>query len=299
MHTYIKHGLCLKLSVKLAIVSGMNVHKITKYPAMSTSEKFCLKWNDFQENVSSTFGSLREDNEFADVTLACEDGQKVEAHKVILAASSPFFQNLFRHNKHAHPMIYMRGVEFNNLNAIVDFLYYGEANIYQENLDNFLNIAGELKLKGLDGEVSNSIPDDPNLKEHGVDESVAHESKMFGNPLIITSNQNSIKQKKISLNMQVEKTENQDHSERAVALSGDVQELDKKVMSMILLGQNMLASGKQKASVCQVCGKEGQTSLIKDHIEANHLEGIAIPCNLCEKTFRSRRSLRNHKQHQH
>ena len=49
------------------------------------SEKLCLQWNDFKENVIFAFGSLREDNNFADVTLACEDGQQVEAHKVILA----------------------------------------------------------------------------------------------------------------------------------------------------------------------------------------------------------------------
>ena len=58
------------------------------------SEQLCLKWNDFQENVNAAFGSLREDTEFADVTLACEDGQHIEAHKVILAVSSAFFQTL-------------------------------------------------------------------------------------------------------------------------------------------------------------------------------------------------------------
>ena len=52
------------------------------------SEKLCLQWNDFQENIESAFVNLREDNDFTDVTLACEDGQQVEAHKVILAASS-------------------------------------------------------------------------------------------------------------------------------------------------------------------------------------------------------------------
>ena len=51
----------------------------------------CLKWNDFQEGAISAFGALREDREFADVTLACEDGEQVEAHKIILASSSPFF----------------------------------------------------------------------------------------------------------------------------------------------------------------------------------------------------------------
>ena len=64
---------------------------------MSTSnEKLCLEWNKFKENISSAFGDLRQDKEFTDVTLACEDGQQVEAHKVVLVASSPFFQNLLK-----------------------------------------------------------------------------------------------------------------------------------------------------------------------------------------------------------
>ena len=57
-------------------------------------EKLCLQWNDFKENVSSAFGDLRRDKEFTDVTLVCEDGQQVEAHKLFLIASSPFFQNI-------------------------------------------------------------------------------------------------------------------------------------------------------------------------------------------------------------
>ena len=116
------------------------------------SEKLCLKWNDFQENVNTAFGSLRQDNDFANVTLACEDGQQVEAHKVILAASSPFFRNLLKRNQHPHPLIYMRGVKSENLLAVVDFLYRGEANVYQENLDSFLAIAEEFQLKGLMGQ---------------------------------------------------------------------------------------------------------------------------------------------------
>merc|ERR1712112_708555 len=98
-----------------------------------------------------SFGSLREDNEFADVTLACDDGQQMEAHKVILAASNPFFQNLLKRNRHPHPLIFMRGVKSDVLIAIIDFLYCGEANVFQENLDPFLAIAEELNLKGLMG----------------------------------------------------------------------------------------------------------------------------------------------------
>ena len=100
---------------------------------------------------------MREDNDFTDVTLACEDGQQVEAHKVILAASSPFFQMLLKRNKHPHPLIYMKGMKSKDLLAIVDFLYRGEANVFQENLDSFLAIAEELQLKGLMGKSDEKV----------------------------------------------------------------------------------------------------------------------------------------------
>ena len=128
-------------------------------------EKLCLKWNDFQENVNTAFGNLREDTDFTDVTLACEDGQQIGAHKLILAASSPFFQILLKRNKHPHPLIYMRGVKPENLLAVVDFLYRGEANVYQENLDSFLAIAEELQLKGLMGQTELILNTNPTPQE--------------------------------------------------------------------------------------------------------------------------------------
>ena len=70
------------------------------------SEKLCLQWNGFKENINSAFGRLRCDKEFTDVTLACEDGQQMEAHKVILVSSSPFFEKILQNRKHPHPLHY-------------------------------------------------------------------------------------------------------------------------------------------------------------------------------------------------
>merc|ERR1712013_248462 len=58
---------------------------------MASAEKFCLRWNDFESNISVAFRELREEKDFFDVTLACEDSQ-ISAHKVILSACSPFFR---------------------------------------------------------------------------------------------------------------------------------------------------------------------------------------------------------------
>ena len=88
-------------------------------------------------------------------------------------------------------------------------------------------------------------------------------------------------------------------AERRIAipndLSGDLKELDEKVKSMMEKSQNRTSDGTKMANICKVCGKEGQWVAIRDHIEANHLEGVSLPCNVCEKTFRSRITLRKHK----
>ena len=123
---------------------------------MKTIEKLCLKWNNFQANLYSAFGRFRDDLDFADVTLASDDGKQFETHKIILASSSPFFMEVLRKNKHPHPLIYMRGMKSENLFAIIDFLYYGMANVFQENLDSFLSIAEEFELKGLMGQGNNT-----------------------------------------------------------------------------------------------------------------------------------------------
>ena len=77
-------------------------------------------------------------------------------------------------------------------------------------------------------------------------------------------------------------------------VSGDFKALDEKVKSMMEKSQNRIKSGHKFANICKVCGKEGEGIAIRDHIEANHLEGVSLPCNVCGKVFRSRARLRKH-----
>ena len=112
-------------------------------------EKFCLKWNDFHTNVSKTFVNLRNEEDFFDVTLVSDDQKQMSAHKVVLSASSEYFKNILRHNKHPNPLLCLEGISSNELNSILDYVYHGEVNIYQDDLDSFLNIADRLKLEGL------------------------------------------------------------------------------------------------------------------------------------------------------
>ena len=240
-------------------------------------EKLCLQWNDFNENITVSFGSLRIDEDFTDVTLACEDGKQVEAHKVILATSSPVFKNILKRNKHAHPLLYMRGMKSKDLLAILDFLYCGETNVYQEDLDSFLVIAEELELKGLMGKSSQGEQDIP--------------TKPSEIPVAKRAALKDDTKTTKRMAMSSPRGTSRDSQVRTVAvaneLSTNIQNLDEQINSLMTKG-----SGKDKHGlpiyVCNVCGKEGIHRQVRDHIEANHLEGISVPCNCCEKMFRSR-----------
>ena len=115
---------------------------------MGSAEKFCLRWNDFESNISSAFRELREDKDFFDVTLACDDDQ-IQAHKVIISACSPFFRSILRRNRHEHPLLYLKGVKNKDLVSVLNFMYHGEVSVAQEELNSFLSVAEDLNVKGL------------------------------------------------------------------------------------------------------------------------------------------------------
>ncbi|KAF2905749.1 hypothetical protein ILUMI_00426 [Ignelater luminosus] len=116
--------------------------------AIVDDQQFCLRWNNFQANITSQFETLRDDEDFTDVTIACE-GQQLQAHKIVLSACSPLFKELFKSNPCPHPIIFMRDVEAQHIVALMEFMYAGEVNVAQAQLSSFLKTAESLKIRGL------------------------------------------------------------------------------------------------------------------------------------------------------
>ena len=100
-------------------------------------------------NITAALGELRHDKDLTN--LVSDDGQQVEVQKFFLqfVSSSPFLKNILKKNTSSQTLMYIRGVRSEHLISLVDFLYSGEANIDQESLDTFLDLAVELELKGL------------------------------------------------------------------------------------------------------------------------------------------------------
>ena len=112
-------------------------------------EKFNLNWNKFDENIIASFQSLKHDQDFTDVTLVCEENKQLKAHKVLISACSEFFKRILIQNPHQHPLIYLNGISFTQLQSIIDFAYSGQTEVDQDKLDSFLIAAKTLEIKGL------------------------------------------------------------------------------------------------------------------------------------------------------
>ena len=250
--------------------------------------RFSFKWEHFQENVTSWFGELRNDTDFTDVTLACEDGL-LEAHKAVLSLRSPWFKTLMGKIRNTqHPLIYMRGLKTRELEGVMDFIYQGEANVLQEDLEAFLKIGEDLQVEGLDSNVEEfhhilgqpmktthserkpAEPDFKKLESYGF--SLSKDATSEELEIQMEGNQPSIKKTDFI------DTPNED--------ANNLIETAKKIEAMMKKEDYLW-----RCTVCEYTSR-AKTHL-KEHVET-HIESLRYPCNFCGKVIASTNALRKH-----
>ena len=252
---------------------------------MNMSEQFSLKWNDFHSNVSKTFSALRTEEDFQDVTLVSADLQQVSAHKVVLSACSKYFKNILQQNRHSNPLLCLDGVTSSELQSVLDYIYQGEVQLYQENLDRFLAVAEKFQLEGL-----MNLPD-TNKKEENVYQTLEE---------FLPSTPTQSGERREYSHSQVRRSRAVKTEEKTTAIvnidgdaASNIREIEAKIAEYILRNDDGTYG-------CKLCGKAGvkKTTNMKNHVET-HLEGLSFPCQQCGKTFRSRHILKNHKFRHH
>ena len=237
---------------------------------MTSSEKFCLKWNDFQYNIVSSYNDLRKDSDFSDVTLMCDEDHQIKAHKIILTACSPFFRTVLKRTKQLHPIIYMRGIKAKDLVALVDFIYHGEANIFQDDLDVFLALAEDLQLKGLTGSSNTHVVDteEPLAKPQIKNTTTNHLQKQENKPILPFSP--SIYDIEFDENKTNTSMVSADVGKIIVSPDESKEDLDAKLE--LLMDRHSDGDNLWK---CTLCGqKRNKRSDMVRHIET-HMEGLA------------------------
>ncbi|XP_055530379.1 longitudinals lacking protein, isoforms H/M/V isoform X10 [Wyeomyia smithii] len=135
---------------------------------MDDDQQFCLRWNNHQSTLISVFDTLLENGTLVDCTLAAE-GKFLKAHKVVLSACSPYFAALLSQQYDKHPIFILKDVKFQELRAMMDYMYRGEVNISQDQLAALLKAAESLQIKGLSDNrgSSSAAPSQQSKPPHG------------------------------------------------------------------------------------------------------------------------------------
>ena len=241
------------------------------------TEKFCLKWNEFEENVKKSFKAFRNDQKLCDVTLATDDGHQLKAHKIILSAGSDFFSDIFSKCNQTNMLVYLKGIGKTNLENITNFLYNGETLITQNELNAFLETAQELKVKGLQ-----SIEDD-NLN---MDESKTHCNESKGTDIEKTVE---------TVDDEIQQYHNKEFYNKLVVPANKEDCVSNLDMNTTLNQQKEelieMSFGCWKCKICDQTAKSRW--ILKRHVEI-HVQGVIHSCSICEKTFSTSHSLSTH-----
>ncbi|XP_059226231.1 longitudinals lacking protein, isoforms F/I/K/T isoform X3 [Stomoxys calcitrans] len=132
---------------------------------MDDDQQFCLRWNNHQSTLISVFDTLLENETLVDCTLAAE-GKYLKAHKVVLSACSPYFATLLQEQYDKHPIFILKDVKYQELRAMMDYMYRGEVNISQDQLAALLKAAESLQIKGLSDNRSGGGASQPKPDHH-------------------------------------------------------------------------------------------------------------------------------------
>ena len=230
-------------------------------------EKFSLKWNDFQSNVSKTFINLRKQSSLLDVTLVGSDQKQVKAHRLVLSACSEFFKNIFdKINTQSNLVLYLDGASSDELSLILDYVYQGEVQIYQDKLDRFLEISEKYQLDGLNVNYSENHEF---TTENTINQKLEESTDNDHTPL---------DEKESSVNIEKESPVStlNNSDER---FSANNSEVDEKYEELVVKDKDVLR--------CTVCGRTNKYRCnMRRHIET-HVSGLSYECTVCKKAFRS------------
>ena len=130
-------------------------------------ENYLISCSEFSQNAINIFRDQLENEEFADISLACEDSVQIRAHRIVLSGSSLFFKNILKSNPQQNLVLFLKGVNYKDLKNVLKFIYYGEARITEDDITDFLAVGKELQVLGLSGE--NKILDQDLIENVGIE----------------------------------------------------------------------------------------------------------------------------------
>ena len=269
------------------------------------AEKYRINWDRHGANISEAFRSLRKDEHLSDVTLACEEHQ-FQAHKVVLSAGSSFFERILKTHKHPSPLIFLKGVEAKILDRLLDYMYHGNVEVKQEELEIFLKSGEELGLRGLaaSGSKPAGVPSEelsPSQNEMKLSSELAKDFQDLEAPPHSSVSSSSTTPLEEDQNMMCGDT----GTSATVAHNFQIEEWKdlKKYVTVVksIHGVGKAVHNSVVQYKCSLCKRTmNHIENMMRHIESEHFRGaFSHICPVCGKTFDTKSILSCHKQKEH
>ena len=152
-------------------------------------KKYNLIWQTYSDHLREMLHEMMKSNELTDVTLVCDDKRQFKAHKIVLSACSSVFKSIINDLPQTSSVIYLRGIQHQEMESILEFMYLGEASFYQERMNEFLNVAKNLQIKDMSNNVN--LTEEPNMNSNDShQESIEISNSTTDRKSTTTSNQN-------------------------------------------------------------------------------------------------------------
>ncbi|RXG73684.1 Longitudinals lacking protein, isoforms A/B/D/L, partial [Armadillidium vulgare] len=111
----------------------LNLDKVLFIKVMDISHNFRFRWNDHVPHLSQTevlirivFSELRFEEVYCDTTLITEDGFIMKAHGAVLITTSRYFERVLADvTPDQHPIIVLKGINYEELSFLLDYIYQG------------------------------------------------------------------------------------------------------------------------------------------------------------------------------
>ena len=256
-------------------------------------EDFNITWHTFTDHLREMLHDMRTLNELTDVTLVSEDKKHFKAHKVVLSACSPVFKSIISENVLTSPLIYLRGIQSDEIETILQFIYLGEATLYQDRMKEFLKVAQSLEIKEIntnieDTKVENTEDFEQDIDLQGEDSEPKKESKVI-----------KPEASKVSCNecgLKYSKTSHLNRHVRAIheGLQYTCEQCDFMTKRTEKLQQHVKSVHEGVKYQCDQCSYEAnQMGSLKHHIKSTH-EGVKFTCDKCSFKAKSVQALQYH-----
>jgi len=244
-----------------------------------SQKKYNLNWHTYSDHLREMLHNMRKSEDLTDVTLVCDDMRQFKAHKIVLSACSTVFKNIIDSLPLNSSVIYLRGIQHQEMESILEFMYLGVASFYQDRMNEFLNVAKNLEIKEIskdvefnDGEKVDDKQDAPETTQHQSRERDEEDSET--DDLII----NQI----IKTNANVDTKNNSNSIVRSTNGRFSCDQCEKHYGDKQMLKLHFQSSHEGVKYACNQCDYQAtQQSHLTTHIKSKH-EGVKYACNQCD-----------------